>query len=47
VNRVTSLAAMLGCAFLIWGAALVYRPLGYISTGALLLGAALIAARHK
>jgi hypothetical protein len=47
MNRYTILSAVLGFALLVAGAALVYRPLGFIAAGALLLGLAFATARNK
>lgn len=38
-KRVPIAAAVIGAALLTYGAALVFHPLGYLTAGALLLGA--------
>jgi len=47
MNRFTVLSAVLGFALLVAGSALIYRPLGFIVAGSLLLGLALTTARRK
>lgn len=47
MNRFTILSAALGFALLVAGAALVYRPLGFIVAGSMLLALAFATAKRK
>lgn len=47
MNRFTMLSAVLGSAFLVTGTALIYRPLGFLALGSLLLSLAVATARRK
>jgi LPXTG-motif cell wall-anchored protein len=47
MNRFTILSAVLGFSLLVWGAAKIYHPLGFIVAGALLLVLAFVTARKK
>jgi hypothetical protein len=47
MNRFTILAFLLGFALIVAGAAWIYRPLGPLAAGSMLLFAAATAARSK
>jgi hypothetical protein len=47
MNRFTILAFLLGFVLIVYGAASIYRPLGALAAGSMLLFAALTSARSK
>lgn len=47
MNRFTIISAVLGFILLVAGAALIYRPLGFLASGGLLLALAFSTARKK
>jgi hypothetical protein len=47
MNRFTALSAVLGSAGVVVGAEMIYRPLGFIAAGSLLLALAFASARRK
>ena len=47
MNRFTALSAIFGFSLFVAGAAQIYRPLGFLTAGALLLGLAFATAKRK
>lgn len=47
MNIFTSISAVAGVVLLSIGAAMIYRPLGLVAAGALLLAAAFVSANRK
>lgn len=45
-NKVITAVAFLGCSSIVTGVTLIYHPLGYITTGVILLTLASLAARR-
>jgi hypothetical protein len=47
MNAFTAITSLIGTGLVVTGSAMVYRPLGFLTAGALLLGLAFASARSK